>query len=526
MLKEYGIRNVISSPGCQNSMFNLLIQNDNFFNCYSVTDERSAAYMAIGIAEETNEPAVITCTGASASRNYVPALTEAFYRNIPVIAIPFYNRNSSEFNLYAQYTNRQVTQNDIKSIQVRLNEIADITDKKQVLVALNAAFSTAKYNKKPVIIECPSNFYVNNYDNFKEMPTDIWHTTLVEEITNEQDEVKKLNAAIYIGSHTKFSNSEQKAVSEFAKSYNMPVFCDHTSNYYGDNKVLTAKALLCRVKKPDLIIDIGGVSGDHFAIYLFSNAKIWRVTPDRSFKFRHNLPVEKTFCMYEKDFFTQMKNNNKPLNNYYNEVIEMINKRKFPDVPLSNYLIINNLAKYIPEGSSLHYGVSTTKIMMNYNEFSETIDTSCNVGACGIDGAVSTLVGHSISAPNKMCFGVMGDLTFFYDMNALQNRDIKNNLRIILVNNNKGILFKVNGLFPGADTEKLIGSAGHKTTANGWAQSCGFHYMYASTKESFLSQIKDFCTKKYDKPVFFEVFISDEDEINSFNLIMKVSKNG
>ncbi len=523
MLKQYGIKNIVSSAGSQNSMFNLLVQDDKYFNCYSVADERSAGYMAVGIAEETKAPAVIACTGASASRNWLPALTEAFYKNIPIIAIPFYNRAANEFSLSAQYINRQITQTDIKQIQVKLPEISDEIDIQNVLTYLNTALAAAKYNKKPVIIESPSNLFFEKLDDYKKFPENIWHTEVIEDITNEAEEFADKNVAVFIGSHKNFSKEDENAVSEFSKSLNIPVFCDHTSNYHGSNKVLSAQAVLCKAKLPDLLIDIGGITGDYQAKRLFSQCKIWRVSPplEREFKFRFKYPVDKTFFMPEKIFFQKCRASSKPLTNYYQEVKSKIENIIYPDLPLSNCFIISNLAKYIPEGSILHYGVSNTKRSINYYKFSETIDASCNVGACGIDGAVSTLIGHSFAAPDKNVFGVMGDLTFFYDMNALQNRDIKNNLRILVINNNKGIEFKVSGLFKNNidETEKLICAGGHHTTAGGWAQSCGFHYMCADNKESFLEQIKNFCIQDFKKPVLFEVFTTDEDEIRAVDLI-------
>ncbi len=527
MLKEYGIRNIISSAGCQNSMFNLLVQQDTYFNCYSVTDERSAGYMAIGIAEEIMEPVVITCTGATASRNWVPALTEAYYKNIPVIAIPFYNRAGNDFNLAAQYVDRKITQNDIKEIQIKLPEIFDDISQKQVLTSLNTAFSTAKYNNKPVIIEAPSNLGFKNLNDFKNVPKDVWHTECIDNITNESDELLNKNAAVFIGSHKKFTQEEESVLSDFVKTMNIPVFCDHTSNYHGENKIISARSLICGIEVPDLIIDIGGITGDYLSALLFQKAIVWRVSPDRSFNFRYDKPVVKTFMMSEKQFFKMMKNSLPTKKNYYDSIKRIVETTTFPDLPLSNYLIIENLSKYMPENSIIHHGVSNTKRGMNFYEFSESAEISCNVGACGIDGAVSTLVGHSFASPDKKCFGIMGDLTFFYDMSTIQNRDIKNNLRILLVNNNKGIEFKINGLFTNVldETEKLIGSAGHKTTADGWAQSCGFHYMSAKTKESFLSQINDFCNKNYDKPVLFEVFTTDEDEIKAFKMMTGLNKN-
>ena len=87
LLKQHNIKRVVASPGATNITFVGSLQNDAFFEIYSCVDERSAAYMACGLAAETGEPVVLSCTGATASRNYVPALTEAFYRKLPVLAV-------------------------------------------------------------------------------------------------------------------------------------------------------------------------------------------------------------------------------------------------------------------------------------------------------------------------------------------------------------------------------------------------------------------------------------------------------
>ena len=136
---------------------------------------------------------------------------------------------------------------------------------------------------------------------------------------------------------------------------------------------------------------------------------------------------------------------------------------------------------------------------------------------------LSAAAGHAVINPDKKCFLVLGDLTFFYDMSVLQNRAIKNNLRIILINNNKGVEFKLGGFYAPIvnKADKLIASAGHRTTADGWAKSCGFHYMSCNTKEEFLNQIKDFCNKDFGKPVLFEVFTQDEDEQRALEIIMR-----
>ena len=166
---------------------------------------------------------------------------------------------------------------------------------------------------------------------------------------------------------------------------------------------------------------------------------------------------------------------------------------------------------------------------MNYFKLDKTIETNCNVGGFGIDGAISTLIGQSLCNPEKIFFGLVGDLAFFYDMNALGQREIKNNVRIIVVNNNKGVEFRLHPKvepYMHEKTDFLIAAAGHnKGGAKGWAESCGFEYMCADTKNAFSNQIKDFCNKDYEKPVLFEVFTNTKDEQEGLNLLQTYNRD-
>ena len=113
LLKEHGIHKVIASPGTTNMTFVGSIQNDPFFQIWSCVDERSAAYMACGMADETGEPVVLSCTGATASRNYMSGLTEAFYRKLPVLAITSHRGDSDIGHLKDQQIDRRSLPKDI-----------------------------------------------------------------------------------------------------------------------------------------------------------------------------------------------------------------------------------------------------------------------------------------------------------------------------------------------------------------------------------------------------------------------------
>lgn len=527
MLKVYKIKNIIASPGIQNSRFNSMVQENSDFRCISVYDERSAAYTAVGMSYESNSPTVITCTGATSSRNYLPAMTEAYYRKIPVIAITFFNPESNKYNFATQFLDRSISQNDVKYVSVELPIINSEIDKKRCLTYINAALYNAKYLNKPVHINCPS---ILDFDiDRTELPKDIWKTNYYkndfeENLTN----LKNKKIAIFIGAHNKFSEKETLSISNFAKSWNAPVFCDYVSNYNGDNKVLTYQVLNTQrfKNKPDLIIDIGDLSDNRA---LFTGQEVWRISPNGEFKSRCDRPVSKTFHCLEKTFFDLLLNNEKPYNNYYQEINTSIEKLKEPELPLCNGFICQKLAQFLPKNCSLHLAILNSFKNMNYFKLDKTIETNCNVGGFGIDGAISTLIGQSLCNPEKIFFGLVGDLAFFYDMNALGQREIKNNVRIIVVNNNKGVEFR---LHPKVEpymhdkTNVLISAAGHnKGGAKGWAESCGFEYMCAGTKDAFSNQIKDFCNKDYEKPVLFEVFTNTKDEQEGLNLLQTYNRD-
>ena len=527
MLKAYKIKNIIASPGIQNSRFNSMVQENSDFRCISVYDERSAAYTAVGMSYESNNPTVITCTGATSSRNYLPAMTEAYYRKIPVIAITFFNPESNKYNFATQFLDRSVSQNDVKYVSVELPIINSEIDKKRCLTYINAALYNAKYLNKPVHINCPS---ILDFDiDRTELPKDIWKTNYYkndfeENLTN----LKNKKIAIFIGAHNKFSEKETLSISNFAKSWNAPVFCDYVSNYNGDNKVLTYQVLNTQrfKNKPDLIIDIGDLSDNRA---LFTGQEVWRISPNGEFKSRCDRPVAKTFHCLEKTFFDLLLNNEKPYNNYYQEINTSIEKLKEPELPLRNGFICQKLAQFLPKNCSLHLAILNSFKNMNYFKLDKTIETNCNVGGFGIDGAISTLIGQSLCNPEKIFFGLVGDLAFFYDMNTLGQREIKNNVRIIVVNNNKGVEFR---LHPKVEpymhdkTNVLISAAGHnKGGAKGWAESCGFEYMCADTKDAFSNQIKDFCNKDYEKPVLFEVFTNTKDEQEGLNLLQTYNRD-
>ena len=412
---------------------------------------------------------------------------------------------------------------------VELPKIKDIVDKRKCLDYLNATFATAKYKKRPVHINCPA--YLDLANLHKTLPEDIWGFDFYKsDFEKEKKYLQNKNIMIFIGSHKKFTKEESKKLEEFAISWDAPVVCDHTANYHGKNKVLTSQlanlALDC--PKPDLVIDIGNVCGEYASAQIYGNAKIWRISEQDNFAFRFSKPVEKYFNCSEKYFFETMTNASKVSSAYYSIVSTKVNEIEFPEIEFSTLYVAKYLCKHMPPQSSLHLAILNSLRTANFFFIDESIDINCNVGGFGIDGAISTAVGQSLVNKNKPIFCLTGDLAFFYDMNVLGNKYIGSNLRIIVINNQRGEEFRLNPVLEktlGEKTDKLIAAAGHyKNGVKGWAESCNFTYMSADSKTTFEQQIKEFCHNKYNKSVIFEIFTDNINEQNAMNLFRKNSK--
>ncbi len=535
-LKAYGIKTIVSCPGTQNSKFTYLTQMDSFFECISVVDERSAAYIASGFAVESGAPAVVTCTGATASRNFLSAMTECYYRDIPVIAITFYNTDGTNYSLIPQHLDRSVSPYDAKRLTVNLPGVYhDAAESPKCTTLINAALSSAVYGHHPVHINCPSCIQ----GTISYQPEEVTKVPIefpavkycFDNFARYGEELAGKKTAIFIGSHKKFASTEEEAISAFAQEWNCPVLCDHTSHYKGRNKVLISRAscMLPKSLLPDVIIDIGGICGEYSAVRLFRNATVWRVTTSELYSARYNIPVVRFFNTSEKAFFEAVKNQNEGTCPYFSDVQHVINCFTIPKLPLSNLLVCSELAKEIPQGTTLDLAILNSLRSMNWMQLDASIDVNCNVGGFGIDGALSSLVGRSLCNKNRLHFAIVGDLAFFYDMNVLGIRHIANNLRILLIQNNRGEEFRLNPMLEenlGDKMDCYIAAAGHypQGCAKAWAEACGFKYMSARNKEQLTEQMTAFCHEVSDRPVLFEVFTKNEDEQQALSLIQGKNK--
>ncbi len=522
LLKKFNIKKIVVSPGTTNVPIARSVQFDPYFEVYSMVDERGAAYFAGGLAYATGEPVVISCTGATASRDYLPGLTEAYYRNLPVIALTSQHHSSTYHDLVPQMTDRTVSQNDVKKYFADLPQVKDEEDFKACVRLVNEALIAATTNGGgPVHINLPVDpAYTFKTEKLpKVAKIDVYNAENIpaKELKNE---LAGKRVGIFIGSHKIFDEKTIEAMNRFVEAYDAMVFYDHTSSYTGKNGVLITKAALGLENNelPEILIDMGSICGDYHGSRLYANKKTWRISENGAILNRFDkVNLAAVFDCTEYWFFDSLakySGNTK----YYSLVKKKFEKEEIPHLPFSNIYVSSKLSKLVPKGSYIHMAILNSLRSMDFFNVDDSVVRSCNVGGFGIDGALSTMLGQSMASKDKLAFCLVGDLAFFYDMNALGNRHMHNRVRIMVVNNGRGVEFRLNKSLEnqwGSDSDDLIAAHGHFGSAKGWAQSMGFKYMTASNIEEFDGQIEEFCNpdiNHFDSPVLFEVFITVPDE--------------
>lgn len=532
LMKAHGVKKVVASPGATDMAIVASLQQDPYFEMYSSIDERSAAYMACGMAAESGEPVAITCTGATSSRNYMPGLTEAYYRQLPILAITCSRSNANIGHYVDQVTDRTQLPSDVVMESVQAQSIHCPEDEWDVMVKVNKAMIGLTRNGGGpthinLVTASSSNFAVKEIAPVRKI------SLYLKE--DKFPEVPQGKVGIFVGAHEKWSDELTAVVDNFCEVYNAMVICDPTSNYKGKYRILMP--LLCEQAKEevggeqlDLMIQIGFVSS-----MLFKKAKVmWRVAKDGVVRdtFRKTNSI---FQMSELDFFTKMvESKDKKENTVYSEYKERYDSllHSLPELPFSNIWVAQQLSGQLPENSVLHLGIRNSLRSWGYFDIPNSVLSYCNTGGFGIDGGISSLIGASIVNQQSLFFGVFGDLLFFYDMNSLGNRDIKSNLRIIVINNGLGQEFK-NVSFPGSlllgeDIDKFTAAKGHfacqsKTLVKDYAENLGFEYLTASNKEEFNSVYERFITSEMtDKPMLFEIFTDSKDETEAHHLTTSI----
>lgn len=538
LLKSHGVKKIVASPGTTNACFVASVQNDSFFEVYSAPEERSGAYMACGLCAESGEPVVLSCTGATASRNYMPALTEAYYRKLPVLAVTSSRRNAYIGHNYDQVTDRTQLPNDVANLSVQMPIVHDDVSEWECVVSANKAILELTHRGGgPVHINLETTY---SQSSVSEIP----YVRCIRRVSYQDvlPEIPDKRVAIFIGAHLQMSSQLSKAIDVFCEKYNAIALCDHTSNYKGKyrafcNIVTSQMYWRSCIRDIDLLIHIGDISSSDYGL---SVQEVWRVNPDgqirdtfRKLSYVFEMDEEIFFRSYNKKEYSSTQGS--LLVTYKKEEEEILHK--IPELPFSNIWVASVTADKLPDNSVLHLGIRNSLRSWNFFDTKCSVLGYSNTGGFGIDGSLSTTIGAALANPNKVYYCILGDLAFFYDMNALGNRHIPSNVRIMVVNNGLGFEMK----FPTSwgcsianamkvSEDNYICAAGHYSNhslVESYVRGLGFEYISASDKEGYMEHLGTWLADEAQtKPIVFEIFVSPEDEDVALNSIMSIMVDG
>jgi 2-succinyl-5-enolpyruvyl-6-hydroxy-3-cyclohexene-1-carboxylate synthase len=519
IFKTKGIQNIIISPGSRNAPLTIGFTNNSYFKCYSIADERCAAFFALGIAQQTQKPTAVVCTSGSALLNYYPAFAEAFYNEIPFIVISADRpidkidigdgQTIRQQNVFSNHSlfNANLTENASDENNVLINEAINLSIQKKGPVHINAPFEEPLYEIVDEISVSPkiisASMHTNNLNENLDEFADFWNKSK-----------KKL---VLIGGL--FPNEvEQKYLDFLANDNSVVVLTEVTSNVHHPNFITNIDTLITPFTdedfidfQPEVLLTFGGmIVSKRIKAFLrkYKPLQHWHIDELRAYDTYGCLT--KHFETNTNDFFNDFLDKVVPINsNYQQDYLSIKNQRAIKHseylnkIPFSDLKAFEQILTNLPADIQLQISNSSPIRYAQLFEINKNIEVFCNRGTSGIDGSTSTAIGAAV-ASNKPTILITGDIGFLYDSNALWNNYIPQNFKIILINNGGGGIFRI---LPGHEENQTFTTyfeTSHCLTAEHLAKMFQFNYAIASNQETLKSGINSLLQS--DKPMILEVF--------------------
>lgn len=527
MAIKSGISNIVISPGSRNAPIILSFANRDDITATSIIDERSAAFFALGIALKTGKPVAIACTSGSAVLNYASAISEAYYQHIPILVITA-DRPAHLIDVGDGQTIRQkdIFENYIKKSFQLPEKIDSDDDFKNAQQLINEALHCCSFPEPgPVHINIPfdepiygttneliSGNYINDFQDITS--SDISDINSI--ITNTNTSKKVM---IIAGQHRP-DDELNTTLCELSRKKNIVVLSETTSNLYCHNFIDTIDNIVSTITdedshkyKPDIVISYGGqVVSKMIKKFLRNNRPSyhWHISPSgESMDTYFSLTKPVSFDV--GDFFNLLEIHGKELESDYSDL--WMNKKHEIDLKKAKFLVncdysdlkvFESIISKLPENSILHLGNSTPVRYSQLFGSKPTIEYNSNRGVSGIDGQVSTAAGYTFKSDNLNVL-ITGDLGFLYDSNGLMNHYLSSNLKIIVINNQGGGIFK---FIPGPDTTPNLEEffeTKHNWSAKYICKAFGVDYRKAEDIEDLQSKLPKFFNERVG-PALLEIF--------------------
>lgn len=512
IFRQKNIQHIIISPGSRNAPLTIGFASHPDFTCYSVADERSAGFFALGIAQQIQKPVAVVCTSGSALLNYYPALAEAFYSQIPFVVVsadrPLSKidigdgqtiRQQNVFDNHILY-NANLTEEASAENDQKICEALDISILKKGPVHINVPFEEPLYD---TVTELSVKPVISKLDATKEANFDLnealqaWNTSKKKLIlvgTNYPDEISS------------------EIIEKLASDPSVIVMTETTSNLHHPKFVSKIDVLITpfseedfKTLQPDLLITFGGmVVSKRIKAFLRKHKpqQHWHIDTLRAYDTFGCLTEH--FKTNPNDFFGKLVAEIKPTQSHYNNFVQQKKTDRIEKsdafsqtAPYSDFSVFDKIVKAVPENIQLQVSNSAAIRYLQLFDLKPSIEVFCNRGTSGIDGSTSTAVGASVVSKKPVIL-ITGDIGFLYDSNGLWNNYIPENFKIILVNNAGGGIFRILPGHQNTDVFHTYFETQHQLNAQHLAKMFDFNYFYAQNELEVQIGLEKFmeCNKK------------------------------
>lgn len=522
----YEIKTVVISPGSRNAPLTIGFVNHPNIDTLSVVDERSAAFFALGIAQQTQKPVAVVCTSGSALLNYYPAVAEAFYSQIPLIVISA-DRPKHMIDIGDGQTIRQenVFQNHSLFNANLSAEKEYLNDNKKLL---EVAFHTAILQKGPIHINVPFDdplyeiISVMDDFSFTELPK--IPNSLLDEIPLVVDELQPFadiwnsssKKMILLGEHVP-DDLIQNQLNHVTKDESVIVLTEVSSNVSNPLFVSNIDKLIFPLDypqfetlKPEILLTFGGmVVSKRIKDFLRKHPPKhhWHISkttaPNTYFCLNHHFKISPQLFFSQFFFLTKSQKSN-----YQNHWLQLKSHRIkahqpfLKNSPFSDLTVFETVLNSLPNNCQLQLSNSSVIRYAQLFDINPTVRIFCNRGTSGIDGSTSTAIGAAFANKNQTVL-ITGDVSFFYDQTALWNQYIPTNFRIILINNQGGGIFR---FIPGPSTTNVMDyfETPHQLNAEHLCKMYEFDYQKAINESELNLCLNEFY-KDSNRPKLLEI---------------------
>ncbi|WP_353777791.1 2-succinyl-5-enolpyruvyl-6-hydroxy-3-cyclohexene-1-carboxylic-acid synthase [Winogradskyella sp. 3972H.M.0a.05] len=569
LCKAKNIEHIVISPGSRNAPLTIGFTHDPFFKCYSIVDERCAAFFALGIAQKTKHPVALVCTSGSALLNYFPAVAEAYYSDIPLVVLsadrPKYLVGIGDgqtidqkdvYGTHALYSANlkqdikpeNLEQEDdiplMKSIENKFEKFLGLQKsiEQENSEAINKALNVSITGKGPVHINVP--FEEPLYELIEAptvspevIPTEEKAVPLNVETLSELSNIWNNSARkmVLVGVNAP-NEIEQQWLSHLAEDDSVLVFTETTSNLHHTDFFPSIDQIIAplddegfKALRPEVLLTFGGM-------VVSKKVKAFL----RKYKPKHHWHVDAKkandtfFCLNEhivthpnsffEHFLPDTVRKESTYRQYWKEVKNhrlQAHKGYLESMPFCDFKVFDHVLKSIPNNSVLQVGNSSAIRYTQLFSLTPTVQVYCNRGTSGIDGSTSTAIGYASASEAPTVF-ITGDLSFFYDSNALWSNYVPNTFRIILINNGGGGIFRI---LPGhKNTENFdrYFETKHQLNAENLCNMYNIEYNSVRDERALVEALNSFYNES-SQPKLLEIFtpseLNDEILLNYFKVI-------